>query len=560
MTAGQHEAVDGAVRARSTAPKVRSSRKILCIFPRYAPSFGTFQHAFPLIPGVRAFMPPQGLLVIAAYLPKSWQVRFIDENIALATDADFDWADAVLMSGMHVQRRFIDELNARAHRRGKLTVLGGPSVSACPHYYPDVDILHVGELGDATDALIDRLDAGVARPPRQIVLTTAERVPLADFPAPAYDRLDIRRYFMGSIQFSSGCPFRCEFCDIPALYGRNPRLKTPEQIIGELDAMTRAGGFDAVYFVDDNFIANPRAARELLPHLIRWQKANGYPLRFACEATLNMAQMPDLLALMREAAFYAVFVGIETPEAEALEGIRKRQNLRLPILDAIAAFNSYGIEVVSGIIMGLDTDRPETGAAIRHFIDISNIPLLTINLLYALPRTPLHERLAREGRLLSDDEAAGKVSNIRFRQPYDAVVRQWFDTITDAYRPDKLLARFRHQTTATYARRLALRRKPSGAQIRRGLGILARIFWHCGIRRGWRRAFWGMALPLLRRGRIEDMVSIATVAHHLITFVGEIRAGKHEACFYADPSRSTMDARRSLTRARDTAPTLQAAE
>jgi radical SAM superfamily enzyme YgiQ (UPF0313 family) len=538
----------------------RACRRILCVFPRYAPSFGTFQHAFPLIPGVRAFMPPQGLLAIAAYLPSAWQVRFVDENIAAATDADFAWADAVFMSGMHVQRRFIDELNARTRRHGRVTVLGGPSVSACPDYYPDVDILHIGELGDATDALIDRLDATVARPERQLVFTTAERVPLADFPTPAYELLDIRRYFMGSIQFSSGCPFRCEFCDIPALYGRNPRLKTPEQITRELDAMVRQGGFDAVYFVDDNFIANPRAARALLPHLIRWQQANRYRLRFACEATLNMAQMPDLLALMREAGFYAVFVGIETPEPHALDAIQKRQNLRLPILDAIATFNSYGLEVVSGIIMGLDTDGPETGAAIRRFIDVSNIPLLTINLLYALPRTPLYDRLARERRLLTDDEAAGKVSNVRFRLPYDAVVGMWYDTITDAYRPDKLLARFRHQCATTYVRRLKVARRLSWALIRRGAGVLARVFWHCGVRPGWRREFWRMALPLLRRGRIEEMVSVATVAHHLITFVGEIRSGKHEACFYADPSRSTMDARRSLARVRRDARALQAAE
>ena len=347
---------------------------------------------------------------------------------------------------------------------------------------------------------------------------------------------------------------------IPALYGRNPRLKTPEQITRELDAMVRQGGFDAVYFVDDNFIANPRAARALLPHLIRWQQANRYRLRFACEATLNMAQMPDLLALMREAGFYAVFVGIETPEPHALDAIQKRQNLRLPILDAIATFNSYGLEVVSGIIMGLDTDGPETGAAIRRFIDVSNIPLLTINLLYALPRTPLYDRLARERRLLTDDEAAGKVSNVRFRLPYDAVVGMWYDTITDAYRPDKLLARFRHQCATTYVRRLKVARRLSWALIRRGAGVLARVFWHCGVRPGWRREFWRMALPLLRRGRIEEMVSVATVAHHLITFVGEIRSGKHEACFYADPSRSTMDARRSLARVRRDARALQAAE
>jgi radical SAM superfamily enzyme YgiQ (UPF0313 family) len=559
MARGQSETT-GRDRAPSPARPLSARRRILCVFPRYARSFGTFQHAFPLIPGVRAFMPPQGLLVIAAHLPASWDVRFVDENVADATDADFAWADAVFMSGMHVQRRFIDALNQRAQAHGKVTVLGGPSVSASPDYYPDVDILHVGEIGDATDALIRHLDASVARPERQLVFTTAERIPLAAFPTPAYDKLDAGRYFMGSVQFSSGCPFRCEFCDIPALYGRNPRLKTPEQITRELDTMRQQGGFDAVYFVDDNFIANPRAARELLPHLIAWQKAHGYPLRFACEATLNMAQMPDLLALLREAGFYAVFVGIETPEPAALDAIQKQQNLRLPILEAIATFNSFGLEVVSGIIMGLDTDTAETGEAIRRFIDVSRIPLLTINLLYALPRTPLHDRLAREQRLLSDAEAAGKVSNVRFRLPYDAVVAMWYDTITDAYRPDKLLARFRHQSATTYRRRLPLARKPSWALVKRGTGVLARVFWHCGMRRGWRREFWRMTLPLVARGRIEEMVSIATVAHHLITFVGEIRSGKHEACFYADPSRSTMDAGRSLARVRRDAAALQAAE
>jgi len=324
--------------------------------------------------------------------------------------------------------------------------------------------------------------------------------------------------------------------------------------------MVRAGGIDAVYFVDDNFIANPRAARELLPHLIRWQKAHGYPLRFACEATLNLAQMPDLLALMREAGFYAVFVGIETPETHALDAIQKRQNLRLPILDAVATFNRYGIEVVSGIIMGLDTDTLETGNAIRRFIDASGIPLLTINLLYALPKTPLHERLAREGRLLSDAEAADKVSNVSFRLPYDDVVRMWYDTITDAYRPDKLLSRFRRQVESTYVNRIKVGRRPSWALVKRGVGVLARVFWRCGVRRGWRGEFWRMALPLLGRGRIEEMVGIATVAHHLITFVGDIRSGMHEACFYADPSRSTMDARRSLAGGRHKTQPLEAAQ
>jgi radical SAM superfamily enzyme YgiQ (UPF0313 family) len=248
----------------------RNRRKILCVFPAYAPSFGTFEYAYALRGTTRAFMPPQGLLVIAAYLPESWEVRFVDENIRRARDSELAWADAVFVSGMHVQRPQILDINRRAHRLGRTTVLGGASVSGCPEHYPDFDYLHVGELGDGTDRLIERLDADPRRPPEQVRFVTGERVPLADFPVPAYRLARLDRYFIGSVQYSSGCPYRCEFCDIPALYGRNPRLKTPQQVTRELDAMMAGGTFGAVYFVDDNFIGNRRAARELVAHLIDW--------------------------------------------------------------------------------------------------------------------------------------------------------------------------------------------------------------------------------------------------------------------------------------------------
>src|SRR5262245_2251581 len=193
-----------------------TARRILCVFPRYAPSFGTFQHAYPLFGGrVRAFMPPQGLLVIAAYLPETWPVRFVDENIAPASAADFRWADVVLVSGMHVQRGQIEDIIRRAHETDRTVVLGGPSVSACPEDYPDADVLHVGELGDATDAIIRRIDADACRPAAQLRLETVERLPLADFPRPAYGLVALRQYFLASVQFSSGCPYLCEFCDIP---------------------------------------------------------------------------------------------------------------------------------------------------------------------------------------------------------------------------------------------------------------------------------------------------------------------------------------------------------
>src|SRR5581483_2255655 len=247
---------------------------------------------------VKAFMPPQGLLVIAAYLPEHWEVRFIDENVRPASDADYRWADAVLTSGMHIQRRQINAINARAHSFGKVTALGGPSVSGCAEYYPDFDYLHIGELGDATIALIAALDLSIARPPEQVRLETRDRIPLSDFPTPAYNLAPMSKYFLANVQFSSGCPYRCEFCDIPELYGRNPRLKTAEQILRELDAIVAGGCIGAVYFVDDNFVGNRKAALELLPHLVAWQKKHNYPVEFACEATLNIVKSSELLALM----------------------------------------------------------------------------------------------------------------------------------------------------------------------------------------------------------------------------------------------------------------------
>jgi len=533
---GGHQPAAGTGRTRF---RPKNKRNILCVFPAYAPSFGTFQHAYRLFPDVSAFMPPQGLLLIAAYLPADWEVRFVDENQWPAGDADFDWADAVLMSGMHVQRRFIDDINARAHRRGKLTILGGPSVSACPDYYPDVDILHLGEIGDATDAVIAHLDESPRRPSRQLVFSTVERLPMTAFPLPAYDHLDLRRYFLGSVQFSSGCPYLCEFCDIPALYGRNPRLKDPEQICRELDAMLARGARTGVYFVDDNFIGNKGAAERLLPALIRWQERNGFPLNFSCEATLNIAQMPELLAMMREAQFFTVFIGIETPEEDALVAMKKKQNLRLPILEAVDALNRYGLEVVSGIIMGLDTDTPQTGRRILRFVEASNIPLLTINLLYALPKTPLHDRLARAGRLLSDEAAARRVSNVEFLMPYDDVVGMWFDTITAAYTPDALFGRFRHQVEYTYPNRLIRGPRPSAALIRFGVSVMSRVLWHCGLKAPWRRQFWDLCWPLLRQGRINEVIQIGAVTHHLLTFTQEIVEGRWEASFYADPNRAT---------------------
>jgi len=347
--------------------------------------------------------------------------------------------------------------------------------------------------------------------------------------------IDIKHYFLASVQFSSGCPYRCEFCDIPELYGRNPRLKTPEQVCRELDAVFASGPPGCVYFVDDNFIGNPKAALELLPHLIRWQRRTGYRLRFACEATLNMAQNRRLLELMREAFFHTVFIGIETPDPEALHGMVKDQNLRMPILEAVEVLNSYGMEVVSGIILGLDQDTPRTADDILAFIEASRIPMLTINLLYALPKTLLCRRLEKEGRILSDG-TGGEESNVRFLLPRDVVRRSWLKCVTRANAPEPLYRRFQHQIDRTYPNRFdpGGLRKVERSDVVNGLKILARILWRVGVLSDYRKTFWRMARPALKRGDIEAVIHAGLVGHHLIRFARDCEAGIGEYSFYAE--------------------------
>lgn len=516
---------------------VKNRRRVLCVFPHYTPSFGTFNHAYRLMKGVRAFMPPQGLLLIAAYMPEGWPVRFIDENIRKATAAELEWADVILVSGMHVQRQQINDIAERAHAAGKVVMLGGPSASASPEMYPDIDYLHIGEMGDATDRLIACLDESVARPSAQIRFETKDRLPLQDFPIPAYDLIPLKKYLMLTLQFSSGCPYLCEFCDIPNLYGRQPRLKTAAQITAELDAMRQQKGHPpVVYFVDDNFVGNRKAAKEMLPHLVAWQKQHGYPMSFACEATLNIAKQPETLALMRESSFLGIFVGIETPEADALKAMRKSQNVAVPMMESIKTLNDYGLEVTSGIILGLDTDSDDTEARLKDFIEVSHIPMLTINLLQALPKTPLWDRLKVAGRL-SDDSTLE--SNVRFLRPYDDVVSMWRRCIAYANDPERLFARFHHQVESTYVNRMITpaRGKLTWANLSSALVLAFRVMLHIGILSDYRKPFWRAARHALRRGQIDAVLGMGFIAHHLIQFTREALRGEQNASYYSTKMR-----------------------
>ena len=511
----------------------KHTRRILCVFPVYKRSFATFNYAFQLMTSVKAFMPPQGILLIAALMPEEWQIRFIDENNQPATEDDMRWADAVFTSGMHIQRESICEVIDRAHRAGRSVVLGGASASSAPEWYPKADIIHVGEVGDATFELFELIDQNPGRPQQQIILRTSQRLPMTGFPTPAYHLIDIRKYFLCSVQFSSGCPNGCEFCDVPILYGRRPRYKTPEQVIRELDILA-AGGAPSVHFVDDNFIADPKVTRELLAHLVKWQDKWDCRVRLSCEATLSLTQHPDILERMRESYFTNIFCGIESPEAEALRSLKKTFNLQKPILDAIDTLNRYGMEVAAGLIMGLDTDTEQTPHVLADFVRASQTPVHTLNILYALPKTPLYNRLEQAGRIVYDEN---RDSNVKFLKPYDKVVADWRDLISKVYEPEALYQRYATQAIKTYPNRRRPRfplRQATPRNLRRAFSIFARLIWHVGIRSDYRRVFWKMFRTQLRQGFIENIFQIALVGHHLISYTREsVAAGRIHACHFA---------------------------
>jgi radical SAM superfamily enzyme YgiQ (UPF0313 family) len=508
------------------------TRRILCLFPEYAWSFATFNYAFPLMGSVKAFMPPQGILLIAALAPARWEIRFIDENVRPATEDDLRWADVVFTTGMHIQREQIQDVIVRAHRAGRPVVLGGPSISSAPEWYPDADIIHCGEVGDATRRLFELIDRAPERCPRQIILRTVERLPMTEWPMPAYHLINVRNYLLCTVQFSSGCPHACDYCDIPALYGRRPRHKNPAQIIRELDFLA-AAGTPSIYFVDDNFIGDPQATRELLKHLVAWQDKWDGQVRLACEATLRLAEYPDILALMRDAFFTNVFCGVETPESGALRAIKKTVNLQRPILDVIDTLNGYGIEVAAGLIMGFDTDTEQTPLAIAEFIRASQAPINTVNILYALPKTPLYERLQEAGRIVCD---AHRDSNIQFLQPYEQVVANWRRVIAEAYEPKALYRRYATQAKRTYPHRRRPRHpllQAAPRNLLRAFSILNRLIRRAGLQADYRAEFWSMFWTQLRQGRLENVFQIAMVAHHLINYARDCVAGHTHASNYA---------------------------
>lgn len=371
--------------------------RLVLINPRFPESFWSFGWALrELVPEKRAINPPLGLATVAALTPAGWRITILDENIeSLPVAPD---ADVVGICGMAVQYRRQRELLAHYRKQGCHVVAGGAHASLSPGGYAGaVDTLVIGEAERTWPQFCADLEAGCPR----AVYREDHRIDLQQSPTPRFDLLKLDRYTTPSIQFSRGCPFQCEFCDIPLLSGRRPRTKSLAQVGDELDAL-RAAGARAAFFVDDNLIGHQRNARALFAYLAEYQRQRGYPLRLGTEASVNLAANSELLTLFREAGFRWVFLGIETPDPDSLAEVGKKQNLRGDLLEAVRAFYRNGIDVLSGFIVGFDHDTPASFSRLYDFIVDSGIQVAMLGLLTALPGTPLYRRLEREGRLRHD--------------------------------------------------------------------------------------------------------------------------------------------------------------
>jgi len=389
--------------------------KVLLIYPKFPDTFWAFKHALKFI-NKKATLPPLGLLTVAAMLPKEWSKRLIDVNVTKLTQKDLEWSDLVFISGMVVQRESARQIIARCKELGLKVVAGGPLFTSEYDLFEDVDHFVLNEAEVTILPFLADLKQGCAKR----VYKTSEFCNIQKSPQPIWDLADLKRYASMSIQFSRGCPFDCEFCNIPVLLGHRPRIKTTEQIISELDALYTQRWRGPIFFVDDNFIGNKRYLKtQLLPRLIEWQKdKRGIP--FYTETSINLADDSVLMNMMVEAGFDTVFVGIETPAEEGLTECSKNQNKNRNLVESVKLIQRAGLQVQGGFIVGFDSDTRSIFQRQIDFIQKSGIVTAMVGLLQAPAGTRLYKRLKQENRLngnISGDNADGTTNIIPMMDP-----------------------------------------------------------------------------------------------------------------------------------------------
>jgi radical SAM superfamily enzyme YgiQ (UPF0313 family) len=417
---------------------VSTMADIVLINPRFEISYWGMEHALPYL-GKRANLPVASLPLLAALTPGEHTVTLIDENVEAINYDRCAKADIVGVTGMSVQRFRMKEILAELKRRGIFTVVGGPYVTVQEDYFEGLaNAIFIGEAEETWPQFLREWSQGL----HQYRYEQIEKSDMTKVPTPRFDLLKMKHYLFGSVQFSRGCPFQCEFCDIIVTFGRRPRLKTSPQIIAELEAL-RAEGMRIVFIVDDNLIGNKREIKKLLTELIDWQVKNAYPLTFFTEASIDLADDPELMRLMVDANILAVFVGIESPNEASLRETKKFQNVREggTILEKVHRIQNAGMEVWCGMILGFDNDDATIFNAQREFLQDARISSAMIGMLAAIPKTPLHERLANEGRLDPSDEPEFGTNVIPLQMTREELREGYVKVLNELYAPEAYFER-----------------------------------------------------------------------------------------------------------------------
>ncbi len=416
--------------------------KVLLVYPEYPVTFWSFRYALSFI-SKKASFPPLGLLTIAALLPKEWELRLVDMNVRKLNDKDILWADYVFVSAMIVQAQSVRKVLDRCRALGRKIVAGGPLFTTGYEEFSDTaDHFVLNEAEKTLPMFLSDLEQGS---PKKIY-SSSQWADMTTSPVPRRELVRTRDYGAMNIQYSRGCPFDCEFCNITSLFGRLPRTKSKEQLISELDNIHALGWKGCVFIVDDNFIGNKvKLKNEILPAMIEWMSRNGYPFTFTTEASLNLADDDELMGLMVEAGFDQVFVGIESPNADSLDECGKRANQGRDMIASIRKMQQYGLEVQGGFIVGFDNDPPEIFDRMISFIQDSSVVTAMVGMLNALPSTKLHNRLMKEGRLLEQTSGNNTDFSINFMpsMEYNSLIRGYKRVMQNIYSPKQYYMRAR---------------------------------------------------------------------------------------------------------------------
>jgi radical SAM superfamily enzyme YgiQ (UPF0313 family) len=504
---------------------------VLLVFPRFNPhSFWSLRGILDVV-RVRCPAPPLGLITLAALLPQTWNFRLIDRNAEDLKDDDLNWADLVMTGGMLPQQPDALCVIELCRARNIPVVVGGPDATSSPHVYGNADFRVLGEAEGIIEQFIQAWMGGATTGLFEAEKFTAD---VTKSPTPRFDLLKMKHYQFVGVQFSRGCPFNCEFCDIIELYGRVPRTKTTEQVLAELDALLALGYRGHVDFVDDNLIGNKKSLKRFLPALHRWQRERGYPFKFSTEASINLADDAELLRMMRDANFFMVFVGIESPNTDTLIAMQKKQNTRRSLADSVHRIYGAGMVVTAGFILGFDNEPDSVSAAMVECIKATGIPVCMVGLLTALPNTQLSRRLQKEGRLFADyevvkdDVTPGDQCtmglNFETLRPPRKIIADYRRILESIYDPAAYFERVRFVSRALNragSRRMTLKL--------RDLLAFARVAWHMTVQRpDLRRHFWVMLIDCVRHnpGALEQVIYLMALYLHLGPFssyvVGEL--------------------------------------